>query len=145
MKLDENHDVTFRDTLSTIDEKGKRNWVFAKKPKGKIYNYRKLFAYSLLTFLFVVPFMKIHGEPLLLFNVIERKFIILGVIFWPQDSFLFYLMMLSFILFIVLFTVVYGRLFCGWAYPQTVSLEFIFRPVESLISFTTVQNIQSYI
>ena len=133
MKLDENHDVTFRDTLSTIDEKGKRNWVFAKKPKGKIYNYRKLFAYSLLTFLFVVPFIKVHGEPLLLFNVIERKFIIFGVIFWPQDSFLFYLMMLSFILFIVLFTVVYGRLFCGWACPQTVFLEFIFRPVEWLI------------
>jgi len=133
MKLDDNHDVTFRDSISTVDESGKRNWVFAKKPKGKLYNYRQLFGYFLLAFLFIVPFIKIHGEPLMLFNVIERKFIIFGVIFWPQDSFLFYLMMLSFILFIVLFTVVYGRLFCGWACPQTVFLELVFRKVEWLI------------
>ncbi len=133
MKLDDAHDVTFRDSISTVDESGKRNWVFAKKPKGKLYNYRQLFGYFLLAFLFVVPFIKIHGEPLMLFNVIERKFIIFGVIFWPQDSFLFYLMMLSFILFIVLFTVVYGRLFCGWACPQTVFLELVFRKVEWLI------------
>ncbi len=140
MKLDENHEITFRDTISTVDEKGKRNWVFAKKPKGRIYNYRKFFAYSLLAFLFIIPFIKIHGEPLLLFNVIKRKFIIFGVIFWPQDSFLFYLMMLSFILFIVLFTVVYGRLFCGWACPQTVFLEFVFRPVEWLIDGTPAKQ-----
>lgn len=133
MKLDDKHEVTFRDTISTVDEKGKRNWVYAKKPKGRIYNYRKIFAYFLLGFLFTVPFIKINGEPLMLFNVVERKFIIFGVIFWPQDSFLFYLMMLSFILFIVLFTVVYGRLFCGWACPQTIFLEFVFRPVEWLI------------
>lgn len=133
MKLDDNHDVTFRDSISTVNESGKRNWVFAKKPKGKIYNYRNLFGYFLLLFLFIVPFIKIHGEPLMLFNIIKRKFIIFGVIFWPQDSFLFYLMMLSFILFIVLFTVVYGRLFCGWACPQTVFLELVFRKVEWLI------------
>lgn len=133
MKLDENHDITFRDSISTVDESGKRNWVYAKKPKGKLYNYRQLFGYFLLAFLFIVPFIKVHGEPLMLFNIIERKFIIFGVIFWPQDSFLFYLMMLSFILFIVLFTVVYGRLFCGWACPQTVFLELVFRKIEWLI------------
>ncbi len=140
MKLDENNEVTFRDSISTVDESGKRNWVYAKKPKGRLYTYRQLFGYFLLAFLFIVPFIKIHGNPLLLFNVIERKFIIFGVIFWPQDSFLFYLMMLSFILFIVLFTVVYGRLFCGWACPQTVFMELVFRKVEWLIDGNPTQQ-----
>ncbi len=140
MKLDGNKEVTYRDKLATIDENGKRLWVFAKKPKGKLYNYRQLFGYFLLAFLFIVPFIKINGEPFMLFNVIERKFIIFGVIFWPQDSFLFYLMMLSAILFIVLFTVVYGRLFCGWACPQTVFLELVFRKIEWLIDGTPAQQ-----
>lgn len=133
MKPNEENGITYRDTLATIDDKGKRIWIHAKKPKGKLYNYRQLFGYFLLAFLFIVPFIKLHGEPLMLFNVIERKFIIFGAIFWPQDSFLFYLMMLSAILFIVLFTVVYGRLFCGWACPQTIFLELIFRKIEWLI------------
>ncbi len=140
MKLDDNKEVTYRDKLATIDEEGKRIWVHAKKPKGKLYNYRQLFGYFLLAFLFIVPFIKINGEPLMLFNVIERKFIIFGVIFWPQDSFLFYLMMLSAILFIVLFTVVYGRLFCGWACPQTVFLELVFRKIEWFIDGNPTQQ-----
>jgi len=140
MKLDDKNEVTYRDTLSTIDDHGKRIWIHAKKPKGKLYNYRQLFGYSLLAFLFIVPFIKVHGEPLLLFNILERKFIIFGSIFWPQDSFIFYLMMLSSILFIILFTVVYGRLFCGWACPQTIFLELIFRKVEWLIDGTPAQQ-----
>jgi len=133
MKLDNEHEITYRDSISTVDEDGKRIWVHAKKPKGRLYNYRQFFGYFLLAFLFIVPFIKVHGDPFMLFNVIERKFVIFGVIFWPQDSFLFYLMMLSFILFIVLFTVVYGRLWCGWACPQTVFLELVFRKIEWLI------------
>ncbi len=140
MKLDEKSEVTYRDTLSTIDDDGKRVWVHAKKPKGKLYNYRQLFGYFLLAFLFIVPFIKIHGEPLLLFDILDRKFIIFGSIFWPQDSFIFYLMMLSSILFIVLFTVVYGRLFCGWACPQTIFLELVFRKIEWLIDGTPAQQ-----
>lgn len=123
----------YRDSIATIQEDGNRAWVFAKKVKGKFYNYRQLFGYFLLVFLFVAPFIKINGQPLLLFNVLERKFVIFGVIFWPQDSFLFYLMMLSLIIFIVLFTVIFGRLFCGWACPQTIFLELIFRRIEWLI------------
>lgn len=140
MKLDEKNEITYRDTLSTIDEEGKRVWIHAKKPKGKLYNYRQLFGYSLLAFLFIVPFIKVHGEPLLLFDLLDRKFIIFGSIFWPQDSYIFYLMMLSTMLFVILFTVVYGRLFCGWACPQTIFLELIFRKVEWLIDGTPAQQ-----
>ena len=128
-----NRDESFRDSVSTIDEKGKRVWLFPQKPNGKFYDARKIVSYLFLAILFVLPFIKVNGNPLLLLNVLERKFIIFGLIFWPQDFFLFGLTMLTFLVFIVLFTAIFGRLFCGWVCPQTVFLEMVFRRIEYLI------------
>ncbi len=121
---------SFRDELSTVDKQGRRQWVFARKPKGKLYNYRQLFGYFLLTFLILAPIIKINGEQMILLDVLQRRFIFFGVIFWPQDFYLFYLIMLAVILFVIVFTVVYGRLFCGWACPQTIFMELVFRKIE---------------
>jgi len=132
-KKDYNEGISFRNKIATVDTEGKRIWVVAKQPKGRFYNWRQLVGYGLLAFLFVVPFIKLNGEPLLMFNILERKFIIFGAIFWPQDSYLFALIMLLFMVFIVLFTVVYGRIWCGWACPQTVFMELVFRRIEWLI------------
>ncbi|WP_372752670.1 cytochrome c oxidase accessory protein CcoG [Labilibaculum sp.] len=123
----------YRDQLATLKETGKRRWIYAQKPKGKLYNYRQLVSYSLLFLLFALPFVKLHGEPFLLFNILERKFILFGVHFWPQDFHLFLYSMITLFVFVVLFTVSYGRIWCGWTCPQTVFLEFIFRKIEYLI------------
>jgi cytochrome c oxidase accessory protein FixG len=123
----------FRDKLSTVSAEGKRVWVYPKKPIGKLYNYRKLVSAVLLIFFFVTPFIKYKGDPLLLFNIVERKFIIFGVIFWPQDFHLVVLALIALVVFIILFTVIFGRLFCGWVCPQTVFMEFVFRQIEYLI------------
>lgn len=120
----------FRDHLSTINEKGKRVWLFPKKPKGPLFNLRKLTSYSLLVVLFALPHIKINGEPFLLLNVIERKFIIFGNIFWPQDFYLFALASILGLIFIILFTIIFGRLFCGWFCPQTIFMEMVFRRIE---------------
>jgi polyferredoxin len=77
-----------------------------------------------------MPFIKVNGDPLLLFNIIERKFIIFGIVFTPQDLHLFALAMITLMVFIVLFTVVFGRLFCGWVCPQTIFMEMVFRKIE---------------
>jgi len=135
-----NSDNTYRDQLATLNKKGKRQWVYAKQPKGKLYNYRNLVSYFLLTILFVTPFIKLNGDPLILLNVIERKFILFGVHFWPQDFHIFLFSMITLFVFIVLFTVSYGRIWCGWACPQTVFLEFIFRRIEYLIEGTPQQQ-----
>ncbi len=124
---------SFRDKVSTIDESGKRIWVYPKKPKGRMYNRRQVFSYLVLAFLFLAPHITIGGEPLLLFNIIERKFTIFGKVFWPQDFHLFALSMIGAVVFVTLFTVVYGRLFCGWACPQTVFMEMVFRRIEYVI------------
>ena len=120
----------FRDTIATVNEHGKRNWIYPKQPKGKFYNWRSYVSYVLLIFLFGAPFVKIGGTPLLLFNVLERKFILFGITFMPQDFHLFVLAMLTLIVFIILFTVVWGRLFCGWVCPQTIFMEMVFRKIE---------------
>ena len=120
----------FRDSIATVDAQGKRNWIYPKRQKGKFYKYRTYLSYVLLAFLFAGPWLRIAGQPLLLLNVIKRKFIILGVTFWPQDFHLFVLAMITGIIFIVLFTVIFGRLFCGWVCPQTIFMEGVFRKIE---------------
>jgi cytochrome c oxidase accessory protein FixG len=133
-------DESFRDRLTTVDEKGKRKWVYPKKPSGTFTRYRHWFSAALLTFLFAGPFIKINGYPLLMINILERKFIIFGNVFWPQDMYIFALMLLTGIVFIILFTVIYGRLFCGWACPQTVFMEMVFRKIEYLIEGDYMQQ-----
>lgn len=123
-------EVSFRDRISTVDESGNRRWIYPKKPKGRYYNARTLVSVVLLAILFSGPFIKINGEPLLMLNILERKFVIFGQIFWPQDFHLFLLGTIALILFIVLFTVVYGRIFCGWVCPQTIFMELVFRRIE---------------
>jgi cytochrome c oxidase accessory protein FixG len=126
-------DESFRDRISTVNEKGNRVWIFPKKPKGPYYNKRKILSYFFLAFLFGAPHVNIGGEPLLLFNIIERKFVIFGKVFWPQDMYLFALMIIVGVVFVILFTIIYGRLFCGWVCPQTIFMEMVFRRVEYLI------------
>lgn len=121
---------SFRDSLATIDESGNRKWIFPKMPKGKFTRARNWVNAVLLTFLFAGPFVRIDGQPMLQFNLLERKFILFGQVFWPQDFFLFVLAMLVMIIFITLFTVVYGRIFCGWVCPQTIFMEGVFRKIE---------------
>ncbi len=123
----------FRDRQSTISDEGKRIWVYPKKPKGKLHRRRWWFAVFLLTLLFAGPWIKFNGEPFMLLNIIERKFILFGQLFWPQDFHLVVLLVITGIVFIILFTVIFGRLFCGWACPQTIFMEFVFRKIEYLI------------
>lgn len=123
-------EATFRDSLVTVDKQGKRNWIYSYKPKGKLYNARSVLSYLYFIMFFAGPFIKINGRPLFLLDVTEGRFILFGAIFWPQDFFIFGLIMVAFILFIVLFTMAFGRLFCGWACPQTIFMEMLFRKIE---------------
>lgn len=111
-------------------ESKKRQWVYPKQMKGKLYAYRNALSYFLLILFFSGPLFRINGEQLVLLNIIERKFVFFGLVFMPQDFYLLVLAMLIFIVFIVLFTVVFGRVWCGWACPQTIFMEMVFRKIE---------------
>lgn len=123
----------FRDHLATADKDGSRRWLYPKKPEGKFYRYRTWFAWLLIVVMFAGPFIRIQGNPLLMFNIVERRFSILGQIFWPEDTVIFAVSMLVFFTCIIIFTTAFGRLWCGWACPQTVMMEMVFRKIEYLI------------
>lgn len=124
---------TFRDSVGTMDQTGKRKWVFPRKPKGRYTNYREIVAYFLLAIFFAIPFIKINGNPILMLNILDRQFFIAGQPFYPQDFFILAMGAITSIVFIILFTVVFGRIFCGWVCPQTVFLEMVFRKIDYLI------------
>jgi cytochrome c oxidase accessory protein FixG len=126
-------DDSFRDHFSAVDDYGKRIWFYPQKPKGKWHTRRVIFSVLLLVIMFGTPFIKINDQPLFLFNVFERKFILFGVFIGPQDYWIFGLGMLSFLIFVSLFTNLFGRLWCGWACPQTVFMEMVFRKIEYAI------------
>lgn len=138
----EQPEESFRDHIATIAEDGKRNWIYAKKPKGKLYNARTIVSIVYLILFFALPFVRVHGDPFFLFNVLERRFIFFGVTFWPQDFFIFGLGMLVFMVFILLFTAVFGRIFCGWVCPQTIFMEMVFRRIEYWIDGDAAQQRQ---
>jgi cytochrome c oxidase accessory protein FixG len=123
-------DENFRDHIATIDKSGKRKFIFPKQPKGKFYEYRKWVSYFLLITLIANPFIVVNGNQFMMFNVLERRFNILGFPFWPQDFYLFVMAMIIGVVFVILFTVIYGRIFCGWICPQTIFLEMVFRRIE---------------
>ncbi len=130
VKTSEKIEETFRDSVGTMDETGTRKWVFPRKPKGKYTNYREYVGYSLIFLFVIMPFLKISGNPVLLINIIDRKFFILGQPFYLQDFFILALGAVASVIFVMLFTVVFGRIFCGWICPQTLFMEMIFRKIE---------------
>lgn len=120
----------FRDRLTTADKFGRRQWIYAKKPEGKWTRRREWLSLFLIGIMFAGPFIKINGNPLLMINVVERRFSILGQLFWPQDMIIFAVALLIFITGIIIFTTAFGRLWCGWTCPQTVMMEMVFRRLE---------------
>lgn len=123
----------FRDQISTADREGRRKWLYPRKPKGRFYRWRTWFSWLLLGIMFAGPFISINGNPLLMINVLERRFSVFGVIFWPQENLVLALGLLLFLTGIAVFTAAFGRLWCGYACPQTVLMEMVFRKIEYAI------------
>src|ERR1039457_6033471 len=123
----------FRDHIATADREGRRQWIYPRKVSGRWFRWRTWFSWLLLFIMFAGPFITIHGNPLLLMNIVERKFVVLGQIFWPQDMIIFAIATLVFAVGILVFTTAFGRLWCGWACPQTVMMEMVFRKIEYLL------------
>jgi cytochrome c oxidase accessory protein FixG len=126
-------DEEYRNSIATVDQHGKRIWIYPKKPRGNYHTWRIVVTTFLLGILFSGPFIKINGQPFLLLNFFERKFVVLGQAFWPQDFVLLAITLITFFVFIILFTVVFGRVWCGWMCPQTLFMEMVFRKIEYAI------------
>ncbi|MFA5619129.1 MAG: cytochrome c oxidase accessory protein CcoG [Weeksellaceae bacterium] len=119
--------------ISTVDNEGKRKWIYAFKPKGKFYKYRTWLSWFYMALLFGLPFVKINGKPFLLLNIPKGEFILFGKMFFPQDFIILGIGMVLAIVFVIVFTLLFGRVFCGWVCPQTIFLEMMFRKIEFMI------------
>ena len=137
----EEHD-TFRNELASVARDGRRRWIYARQPSGRLYRARTILGWALLGFLVFAPFITVGGQPLMMLNVLERRFVLLGVLFRPQDFHLVVLIALTVLVTIVLTTVVAGRIWCGWLCPQTVFMELVFRKIEYLIDGSAEQQVR---
>jgi cytochrome c oxidase accessory protein FixG len=81
---------------------------------------------------FIIPYIRVGGKPLILLDLPRRQFTFVGVTFLPTDTLLLMFFVASVLIAIFLLTALFGRVWCGWACPQTVYMEFLFRPIERL-------------
>lgn len=123
--------------LSTLERDGSRRWLYPKLSKGRFLLRRRAVAYALIVLFHVLPFIQINGQPVILLDILHRRFHLFGITFLPTDTFLLALFLLSLFVAIFLVTALLGRIFCGWACPQTVYMEFVFRPIERLFDGRT--------
>jgi cytochrome c oxidase accessory protein FixG len=119
--------------LSTLNRDGSRRWIRPKLSKGGYYRRRLVTAWGLIATFTLIPIFKLGGKPLMLLDIPKREFTFFGATFLPTDTFLLMLLLFSIFIGIFLVTAVLGRVWCGWACPQTVYMEFLYRPLESLI------------
>ena len=118
--------------LPTLNADGTRNRIRPRPYVGRLLRARRAVAYGLMALFVGLPLLRIHGKPAVLFDVVPRQFILWGHTYLATDGALLMLLMLVIFLSIVLITALVGRAWCGWGCPQTVYMEFLFRPIERL-------------
>ena len=139
--FDDAHE-TFRNELASVDREGRRKWVYARQPSGRLYRARTVLSWFLLPFLFLAPFVTLNGQPLVLLNVLERRFVLFGLVFWPQDFYLAVLLALLALVTLAWSTTAVGRVWCGWLCPQTVFMEMLFRKIEYAIDGSAAEQLR---
>jgi cytochrome c oxidase accessory protein FixG len=113
-------------------EDGSRRWLHPRVARGRFLNMRRMTAYVLIAIFTVLPYLKIAGKPAVLLDLPHREFTVFGFTFLSTDTLLLALALITWILGICLVTALAGRVWCGWMCPQTVYMEFVFRPIERL-------------
>lgn len=116
-----------------MDERGRRQWIYPAAIAGRFMRARRAVAHVLIAILFALPWIRIGGMPAVLLQIPERRFVLFGHVFWPQDGLYLVLLLLGLALCLFFFTAIAGRVWCGWACPQTVFMEGVFRRIEEWI------------
>ncbi|MDP2703585.1 MAG: 4Fe-4S binding protein, partial [Candidatus Rokubacteria bacterium] len=119
--------------LPTLNVDGTRRWMRPKLFEGRFLRRRRALAWALIGLFTVLPYLRMSGKPVILLDVVNRRFILFGATFLPTDTMLLMLLLVGLFIGIFLLTAIYGRVWCGWACPQTVYMEFLYRPIERLI------------
>ena len=119
-----------QERLATTDEKGRRVYIFPARVSGVFRNLRTLTQIFLILILLVLPWIKINGNQAVLFDVFDKKFAFFGLTFWSHDAPLIFFLLALLCIGLAFVTAIWGRVWCGWACPQTVFIDGIFRRIE---------------
>jgi cytochrome c oxidase accessory protein FixG len=119
--------------LPTLNRDGTRRWLLPKLSPGRFWKRRRALGWALIAMFTLIPYLRMNGKPLILLDIARRQFTLFGATFLPTDTMLLMLLLVGIFLGIFLLTAVYGRVWCGWACPQTVYMEFLYRPIERFI------------
>lgn len=121
------------DRLSTSDKQGRRIYLYPAIPTGRFHRLKgKIHAVLVLIFL-TLPWVRINGHQAILLDIANRRFSIFGLLFWAHDAPMLVFVFGGAFLMLGLMTALWGRVWCGWACPQTVFIEAIFRGLERQI------------
>lgn len=121
------------EVLSTMSKDGKRRWLYPVPSEGVFKRWRMILGYALILLFAILPLIPVGGKPAILLDIARREFSFFGLTLYPTDSFVLLLFMVGILLTVILATALLGRVWCGWGCPQTVYLEFVYRPIERLI------------
>ncbi|KAA0216684.1 MAG: cytochrome c oxidase accessory protein CcoG [Leptolyngbya sp. PLA3] len=116
--------------LSTLNKDGSRRWMKPRLSTGRYWKARRITAYVLILIFTALPYVNINGKPAILLDIIAREFTFFGKTLFATDTLLLALFMMTVFVAVFLATALAGRVWCGWACPQTVYMEFVYRPVE---------------
>ncbi|MGD8439850.1 MAG: cytochrome c oxidase accessory protein CcoG [Holophagae bacterium] len=143
MRVTSNAPEAQEQILSTMNRDGSRRRIRPKLSKGRHYRRRLVTAWALILTFTLIPILRLNDKPLMLFDIGRREFTLFGATFLPTDTFLLMLLLFSIFVGIFLVTAIWGRVWCGWACPQTVYMEFVYRPLEVFIEGGRSRQIKS--
>jgi len=129
-----------RDSVTTIRSDGSRPFMYPADVRGRFAVARRISAYALIAFYLALPWINVNGYPAVFLDVAQRRFHLVGLTFAFQDLWLLFFVItgVGFSLFFI--TALFGRVWCGWACPQTVFLDHIYRPIERLVEGDAVRR-----
>ena len=133
-------DLPRRENVTTIKSDGSRPFLFPSDPHGRFTRARRVSAFALITFYLSLPWIQVNGHPAVFLDVAERRFHLFGITLAAQDLWLLFFVItgLGFSLFFV--TALLGRVWCGWACPQTVFLDHVYRRIERWVDGDAVKR-----
>ncbi|MBC7714733.1 MAG: cytochrome c oxidase accessory protein CcoG [Rhizobacter sp.] len=122
-----------QERIATTDEQGHRVYLYPEDVKGVWKDRRTVVYWFLIGVYLIMPWIYVNHKPSLMIDIFKREFTFMGSTFYGVEPILFFLIVAFLLFFIAFMTSLFGRVWCGWACPQTVFIQALFLKIETFI------------